>query len=109
MAILLTAQLWQDLPALINVPDEDPMVHVRYYLPDAAAVWYAVAGATLAGDYYFWGLYLGPYGKSWRYFTLSELEATCGPEGEHVVRDEEFEAKPLKEIQEITDTQYECF
>jgi hypothetical protein len=100
---LLNAQILQSLPRLNANGGEDPMVHLKYYGPDSAMIWFACEGQPERGGCRFWGIRIDPNESHWTYFTLRELEDIRGPEGERVRRDETFAPRPLSQLMELRD------
>jgi hypothetical protein len=100
---LLNAQILQSLPRLNANGGKDPMVHLKYYGPDSAMIWFACEGQPEHGGCRFWGIRVDPTESHWTYFTLCELADIRGPEGERVRRDETFAPRPLSQLKELLD------
>lgn len=98
---LLTAELRQSLPPLYAQEHcKDPVVHIKFFTPDANWTWYATEGSEKEGDFIFFGYVIG-LESEWGYFALSELEAARGPLGLAVERDLHFTPTPVGTIREI--------
>jgi hypothetical protein len=95
---LLTQEILAKLPPLYSQEKKglDAEVVVKFFTPDANAVWYATEfdGEDLFFGYADLGLGCGELG----YFSLSELQSVKGAFGLHVERDLYWTPKPLKEI-----------
>ena len=95
---LLTAELRKSLPPLYaQEENKDPVIHLKFFTPDAQWTWYVTEGSEEEGDFIFFGYVVG-FEKEWGYFTLSELEAARGPLGLAVERDLYFTATPFSTI-----------
>lgn len=94
---LLPDDLRARLPPIRAIDDEDePYVFIHYMLSGTGQDWYVMAGEPQAGDFVFWGFVR--HESRFACFRLSELEATAGPSGQTVVRDEEFTEGGLSEV-----------
>ncbi|OPL12635.1 MAG: hypothetical protein AVO34_06780 [Firmicutes bacterium ML8_F2] len=92
---LLTEDLKKSLPSLDEMRDDpDPMVHAKFFTPDAHWTWYIVA---FDGKDIFHGFVDGDFPEAGD-FALSELESIRGPLGLKVERDKYFVPKPLSKI-----------
>lgn len=75
----------------------EAMAQVKYFTPDSNWTWYA---SEYDGDDTFFGLVSG-LEVELGYFTLSELEKSCGPNGCPIERDLFFEPKTLRELMDL--------
>lgn len=100
---LLTEELRASLPPL-NAQDgnKDPFVHAKFFTPDAGWTWFVTEGDAEGDDFHFFGYVIGePFiglEEEWGYFSLSELNSTCGCMGLDVERDLYFEQGPWSEV-----------
>lgn len=110
---LLTAELRRQIPPLGSQNDvEDPMVHCKFFTPDAGWTWYVIEGSAIRGeeevplaqsdpgtedDVIFFGLVQG-FDVELGTFSLRELEEVRGPLGLPIERDMYFEPAPLSVI-----------
>ena len=95
---LLTQELRKRLPPLYSCEnEEDPMVQVKFFTPDAQWTWYAT---EFDGDDLFFGLVVG-LDTELGYFSLSELESVRGPLGLPIERDRYFEPQLLSEVRAL--------
>lgn len=96
---LITKEIAKKIPALYateNLSDEEKMVWVKLFTPDAQWTWYIV-------EYDPSGLCFGIVDgleKEIGYFDLRELETLRGPLGLRIERDLHFKPTPMKEIME---------
>jgi Protein of unknown function (DUF2958) len=95
--VLLTQKDRKSFPSIYSrEADEDPIVRVKFFTPDANATWFALEfdgvdeffGWACLGD-----VEMGELG----YFSLSELQEIRGPMGLPVERDMYFKPCPLSE------------
>lgn len=106
---LLTEELKQLLPPLYaSVGQDDPLVLVKFFTPDADWTWYVVEGSPVDEDGYFdtdkekvgflfFGLVVGQDSEI-GYFSLAELESVRGKLGLPVERDLWFTPVRLSEV-----------
>jgi hypothetical protein len=95
---LLPADVQACLPALYSQEKiADPVVHVKFFTPDAGWTWYATEGSPEGEDFIFFGYVIG-LDREWGYFALSELRKARGPFGLPVERDLYFTSRPLSEV-----------
>jgi DUF2958 family protein len=76
---LLTAALRAGLPPLYSqekIPD--PIVHVKFFTPDANWTWLITEGSADEDDFRLFGYVIG-FEEEWGYIMLSELESARGP------------------------------
>jgi len=93
---LLPAELRASLPTFQDVREEEnPMVHVKFFLPFTQWTWYAVA---FDGVDTFIGWVIGDFAEVGS-FALSELEGLDGPFGVKVARDLAFTPQQLSVVQ----------
>lgn len=97
---LLTEEIRATLPDLYTQEyATDPVVHVKFFTPDAGATWFII---EFDGEDTFYAFcYLGPHMADCAelgYVTLSELESLRGKLGLPVERDLYFKPKPLSEV-----------
>jgi DUF2958 family protein len=81
-------------PLYASEHDPDPMVHVKYFTPDAGWTWF---GVEFDGQDIFFGLVEG-FERELGYFALQELEQTRGPLGLRIERDLQFQPTRLSEL-----------
>jgi hypothetical protein len=74
----------------------DAQAQVKYFTPDSNWTWYA---SEFDGEDIFFGLVNG-FELEFGYFSLKELEEARGPMGLPIERDERFEPKTLRELQD---------
>ena len=97
---LMTDELRRTIPPLYATEhDEDPIVRVKFFLPDAGWTWYVT---EFGGEDVLFGLTVG-LEVELGYFSLRELESLRGPLGLHVERDLYFELKPLSKVMMAAD------
>jgi hypothetical protein len=95
---LLTAELRASLPPLYSQENvADPIVHAKFFTPDANWTWYATEGSEEADDFLFFGFVCG-LEDEWGYFVLSELESVRGSLNLPIERDLYFKAAPFSEV-----------
>lgn len=95
---LLTDELRQQLPPLLSQEaDPDPIVHIRFFTPDANWTWWVTEGQAEGDDFRFFGLVQGSEDE-FGTFLLSELQAVRGPLGLAVERDLSFAPGRLTEV-----------
>ena len=98
---LLTTGILQSLPELGSTPDVlDPVVHVKFFTPDAGWTWYVTEGGRENDDVIFFGFVVGMC-PEWGYFSLSELKQIRGKLGLPVERDLYFEPRQFSQIKEV--------
>jgi hypothetical protein len=89
------------LPALgAQRDDPDPVVHLHYFVPDAAWSYYVTEGGMINETYTFFGFLLASEREqdwSWRRIPLRDLETMLRP-GTAVVRDERFEPGRITDV-----------
>ena len=90
---LLTKEIRARLPALGSQDTEDPVVHVKFFTPDAGWTWYATEGSPDGTDFVFFG-YVRGVEDEWGNFSLAELETVRGTLGLPVERDLHFRPCP---------------
>ena len=96
---LLPDEIRASLPLYGGQEDvSDPIVHVKYFTPDANWTWYATEGFQEGEDFIFFGYVVG-HESEWGTFSLAELKTLRGPWGLAVERDLHFTPKPISEIQ----------
>lgn len=92
---LLTKALLRKIPALHATDNqEDPMVWVKFFTPDAQWTWYVT---EFDGEDMFFGLVQG-LETELGYFSLSELRRVRGRLGLPIERDRYFKPHPLSQI-----------
>ena len=95
---LLTKKLRSILPPLYSQEnDKNPVVHVKFFTPDASWTWYVTEGSPEGDDFIFFGYVIG-LEREWGYFALSELESVSGPLGLPIERDLYFESKVFSRV-----------
>jgi len=95
---LLTEEVRAQLPPLYSQENAaDPIVHAKFFTPDAGWTWFATEGGTDRGEYLFFGYVIG-LEEEFGYFALSELESIRGQLGLPVERDLYFTPGPLSEV-----------
>lgn len=95
---LLPADVRATLPKLYaQEGTSDPVVHIKFFTPDASWTWYATEGEEDEGDFRFFGYVIG-FEREWGYFVLSELRSARGPMGLPIERDVHFPPAPLSEV-----------
>jgi hypothetical protein len=98
---LLTEELRAQLPPLYaqeRVKEEDKIVYAKFFTPSSCWTWFVTEGAQQEDDFLFFGYVIG-FAREWGYFSLSELQDSCGPCGPTVDRDLNFEPKPFTEAE----------
>jgi hypothetical protein len=94
---LLPHELRERIPRLYATErDDDPMVWVKFFTPDADWTWYVIEGSSQDDDYLMFGWVVG-LEKELGYFLLSELE-DVGNFGITVERDVQFEPCHLSHL-----------
>ena len=73
----------------------DPIVHVKWFTPDAGWTWYLL---EWDGEDLCFGWVVGPEAEL-GYFSLAEIGAVRGPYGLLVERDRHFRPNPLSVVQ----------
>lgn len=97
---LLDDELRRRLPALYSQEAEaDPIVHAKFFTPDAQWTWYVTEGQSEEADFRFFGFVRG-LEEEWGYFLLSELESARGPLGLPIERDLYFTPGRFTEVVE---------
>lgn len=95
---LLTRRLRSLLPPLYaQESSKDPIVHLKFFTPDANWTWYVTEGSPRGDDFIFFGYVIG-LDSEWGYFSLAELESVRGPLGLPIERDLYFEPRPLSQV-----------
>ena len=99
---LLTPELCDQLPRLYAQElQADPMVHLKFFTPDAGWTWYVTEGEREeSGDVRFFGYVVG-LESEWGYFMLSDLESVRGPLGLSIERDVQFAPSRFNEIKRL--------
>lgn len=93
---LLTDETRHRLPPLYATENEpDPMVHAKFFTPDAQWTWYAI---EFDGDDTFYGYVKGNFDEL-GYFSLREIQEVRGTLGLPVERDRYFEPTRLSALQ----------
>jgi len=96
---LLTEELKKLLPPLYaQEGDKDPMVYVKFFAVRSNWTWYVTEGQQEEDDFLFFGYVIG-FEREWGYFSLSELQSSCGPCGQEVERDLYFQPTRFSEVQ----------
>ncbi len=111
---LLTKKLRAKLPPLYSQENiTDPMVSVKFFMPDGGWTWYATEGSPVdengimieegsnkpEHDFLFFGFVRGVEGEL-GYFSLAELQKVCGLFGLPVERDLYFTPCKLSQIEQ---------
>lgn len=92
---LLTEELRSRLPKLdATERDPDPTVQAKFFYPDFSWTWYAI---EFDGEDTFFGLVDG-FERELGYFSLSELQHTCGKLGCPIERDLHVQPCRLSEL-----------
>jgi Protein of unknown function (DUF2958) len=95
---LLTKEIRARLPSLGSQKiAEDPIVHVKFFTPDAGWTWYATEGSPDGDDFVFFG-YVQGIEAEWGTFSLSELRRIRGALGLPVERDLHFRPRPVSQV-----------
>ena len=97
---LLTKAILKRLPPLGSQSDwDDPVVQVKFFMPDAGWTWYAIDGspAPETGDFIFYGYVVGPF-PEWGSFSLREMQSVRGKLGLSVERDLHFKRKRFSQL-----------
>ena len=93
---LLPDELRTALPPLYSQENvSDPVVHIKFFTPDASWTWYATEGGAEGDDFIFFGYVVG-LEKEWAYFSLSELSEVRGKLGPPIERDLYFTPGPFQ-------------
>lgn len=93
---LLPKELFKQVPRLYEQENvEDPIVHIKYFTPDANWYWLTTE-VDEDGDVMF-GLVYG-FEKEWGYYSLTELKQVRGALGLPVERDLYYEPRPVSEV-----------
>jgi hypothetical protein len=93
---LMDENIRQTLPVLYSQEEQGmkALARVKYFTPDNNWTWYA---SEFDGEDTFFGLVSG-LEVELGYFSLKELKDACGPMGQPIERDLDFEPKTLKEL-----------
>ncbi len=92
---LLTNEIRVRLPQLYATQTEtDPVAQVKFFTPWSNWTWYAT---EFDGEDLFFG-YVQGLEDEWGYFSLTELQSTCGPGGLRIERDRYFEPSPISTL-----------
>ncbi len=92
---LMPENLRKRLPPLRTTEDqEDPLVHARFFTPDAGWTWYVL---EFDGRDICFGYVVGHYPEL-GYFSLAELESVRGPLGLRIERDRHFAPARLSAV-----------
>jgi len=92
---LLTKEILKRLPKLgATDGQEDPIVQVKFFTPDAQWTWYAI---EFDGEDTFFG-YVEGLENELGHFSLSELKEAGGALGLPVERDKFFKSCPLSKV-----------
>jgi len=95
---LLPEEVRSRLPPLYaQEHSADPIVHVKFFTPDANWTWYATEGSAEEDDFIFFGYVIG-HESEWGYFSLSELKSARGPMNLPIERDLYFHPAPINEV-----------
>lgn len=96
---LMDENIRQSLPELYSQEEQglNARAKVKYFTPDSNWTWYAT---EFDGEDIFFGLVNG-FELELGYFSLKELESTCGPKGLPIERDVNFEPKSLQELMDM--------
>jgi hypothetical protein len=96
---LLDAEMRARLPALYSgeALGLEALALVKFFAPDSGWTWY---GSEFDGNDLFFGLVAG-FEVELGYFSLHELETARGSKGFLVERDEHFEPKSFRDLQEL--------
>lgn len=96
---LMDENIRQQMPELYSQEELglEAKARVKYFTPDSNWTWY---GSEFDGEDIFFGLVNG-LELELGYFSLKELQGTCGPLGLPIERDVHFEPKSLKELMEM--------
>ena len=95
---LLPPELRATLPKLYaQEKNKDPIVHVKFFTPDAGWTWFATEGQAEGNDFILFGYVIG-LEREWGYFSLAELESVHGPFGLPIERDLYFKPGPISEV-----------
>ena len=95
---LLPQELRASLPKLYaQEKNKDPIVHVKFFTPDAGWTWFATEGQAEGDDFIFFGYVIGQE-REWGYFSLNELSSVRGPFGLSIERDLHFQPAPMSEV-----------
>ena len=95
---LLTPELRASLPKLYaQEKNKDPIVHVKFFTPDAGWTWFATEGQAEDNDFIFFGYVIG-LEREWGYVSLNELSSIRGQYGLTIERDLHFTPGPMSEV-----------
>jgi hypothetical protein len=97
---LLTKEILKRLPAIGSQSETaDPVLHIKFFTPDAGWTWFAAEGAPEEdGDCMFWGYVIGVE-REWGSFRLSDLKSVHGALGLPVERDRYFDPQPFSRLE----------
>jgi hypothetical protein len=95
--VLLTQKDRKAFPSIYSQEAvEDPIVHVKFFTPDASATWLALEFDGV-DEFFGWVTMGDPDCAELGYFSLAELERARGPLGLPIERDLYFDPCPLSE------------
>lgn len=95
---LLDGDLRSRLPPIYGQEaDDDPVVFARFHLPGTSTAWYVIGGELVGEHYQFYG-FVGQPENTFAEFSLTQLEALRGPQGQPVERDLAFIEGRLTEV-----------
>ncbi len=95
---LLTKAVRTSLPPLGSQSESsDPVIHAKFFTPDAGWTWYATEGSPEGADFIFFGYVIGVE-PEWGTFSLKELESVRGVLGLPVERDRYFKPAPFSQV-----------
>jgi hypothetical protein len=98
---LFPQELRTRLPPLYSQEHvDDPVVHLKFFMPDSDWTWYATEGSPRGDDFIFFGYVVG-FEREFGYFAFSDLAVARGPRGLPIERDLYFQPKPLSQIKEV--------
>jgi hypothetical protein len=90
---LLPQEIAKDIPPLHATEErDDPLVHVKWFTPDASWTWYVIEYGPV--DRICYGFVVGLVSE-FGYFSLDEIRESRGPWGLHIERDLSFQKKPI--------------
>ena len=76
---MLPEEARHGLPALYSQETQrDPVVHLKFFTPDAGWTWFVAEGQPDGEDFRFFGFVIG-LEDEWGYCLLSQLSAVRGP------------------------------